>query len=195
MGYATSFYDTIRPGSIASAEVVVDRFLSRFPMPATVIDVGGGEGWWGREFLNHGADVLLVEPSDITPAVPRWEQLDLEDATLPTGFDLAICLEVAEHLENPTNLIGQLCAAADIVLFSGAIPGQPGHMHVSCRWQSEWAAMFAVHGFSADQSLALDLWNDELVEPWYRQNLLVMSRRDPAPVLDLVHPIVWGWKQ
>ena len=194
--YASSFYDTIRHGAQSSAEVVVARFLTSRRTPGSVIDVGGGEGWWAEQFHRRGAEVLLVEPSDVTPAVPQGQQLDLEHAELPTGFDLAVCLEVAEHLNDPTHLIAQLAAAATTVLFSGAIPGQSGHGHVSCKWQSEWAAMFAAHGFVASQTLAFKLWDDRRVEPWYRQNLLVLNREGkPSPVLDVVHPEIWAWRR
>ena len=50
-----------------------------------------------------------------------------------TRYELAVCLEVAEHLNESSadNLILQLTNLANRVLFSAAIPGQGGLHHVN----------------------------------------------------------------
>ena len=59
-----------------------------------------------------------------------------EPITIDRGYDLALCIEVAEHLplsSEPT-LIEELTSAAQAVMFSAAIPGQEGVNHVNEQW-------------------------------------------------------------
>ena len=55
-------------------------------------------------------------------------------------FDLAICLEVAEHL--PVNaadaIVESLTRLAPVVLFSAAIPHQGGVNHINEQWLDYW---------------------------------------------------------
>jgi hypothetical protein len=122
-------------------------------------------------------------------------------------FDLALALEVAEHLppERAEGFISDLLSAAPLVLFSAAVPGQGGEGHVNEQWPQWWAERFARAG-----ALCLDpyrhvLWQDDRVAWWYRQNMLLFATdealaRWPAlaaqPVarepLALIHPELWA---
>lgn len=64
---------------------------------------------------------------------------NLEDELrLPQTFDLAICIEVIEHLSpaRGESLVADLCRCAPHVLFGAAIPGQTGPNHLNTRWPS-----------------------------------------------------------
>lgn len=202
--YDTVFYDAIRAGCRRSAEVIVPLVYNEIE-PASVIDVGCGEGWFGKALEDAGCEVLGVE-GDYAEPVIRVSVADLEEPGSFTGaFDLAVCLEVAEHLSpgRAHSFVADLCVAAPVVLFSAAVPGQPGNGHVNCQWPSYWVDLFEQQGFSVSDALRWRIWDEERVEPWYRQNLLVASSRpdepsgffpDPLPpVRDVVHPVIWGW--
>ncbi len=77
-------------------------------------------------------------------------------------FDLAISVEVAEHLppERATSFIADLTAFAPLVLFSAAIPGQGGTDHVNEQWPGYWSRLFAAHGYRPIDVLRVPLWND-----------------------------------
>lgn len=203
-----SLYDPIRAGAQASAAVVVPLILRQgVYVDATVmqidsvIDVGCGEGWWAQEFAKH-CTVTGIDGSewgDAHPLGDRFIQVDLGQPLPALGhFDVAVCLEVGEHLpyERAAAFVADLCALADLVVFSAAIPHQTGAGHINCQWQSWWAILFAVHGYTPDVSLRWAIWNDERVEPWYRQNIVLYSR-DPFnegnEPLDVVHPIIHEW--
>jgi hypothetical protein len=51
-------------------------------------------------------------------------------------FDLALCLEVAEHLPAAAgdSLVRRLASVGARILFSAAIPGQGGRNHVNEKW-------------------------------------------------------------
>jgi hypothetical protein len=59
-------------------------------------------------------------------------------------FDLAICLEVAEHLppEAAEGFIDSLTRLAPVVLFSAAITFQVGNQHLNGQWPDYWATLF-----------------------------------------------------
>lgn len=118
------------------------------------------------------------------------------------GFDLAVSMETAEHLDAPAapGFVAALCGlGAEAVLFSAAIPRQGGPGHVHEAWPGVWAALFAAHGFACHDALRPRLWSDPRVEWWYAQNAFLFARgaasarlaaagfppADPPP---LVHP-------
>lgn len=221
-------FDRIRDGCRASAEIVVP-YVYDLVRPTHVVDVGGGEGWWAREFARLGNCQCVVydesvgspgarrlgESEEIGAGRIRFEYANFETDECPISderYDLAICLEVAEHVapEWADRFIRDLCALAPIVLFSAAIPHQGGHGHVNEQWPAYWAERFHAHNFVATD-IRDRFWDDERVEPWYRQNLLIFGSLDHdwmgtgathgLSVLTtttrpraLVHPDIYGWR-
>jgi hypothetical protein len=129
----------------------------------------------------------------------RFHARDLEHGVgLDRTFDLAICLEVAEHLrkQSATRLVADLASLAPVVVFSAAVPGQGGLHHVNEQWPSYWAALFAGHGYAVADPIRPVIWDDDSVEWWYRQNVLVYSReplpgQPHDPLQPIVHPAMY----
>jgi hypothetical protein len=153
--------------------------------------------------------------------IPR-ERFLAQDLTQPLklerSFDLAVSLEVAEHLpaESAAMFIDGLAALASLVLFSAAAPFQGGQHHVNEQWPGYWVGRFAARGYVPIDCLRRHLWEDERVEWWYAQNLLLFAERghlEMQPLLRqeyelaggtapaLVHPkrylewVEWGLEQ
>lgn len=155
-----------------------------------MVDVGCGVGTWLAEFVRGGVvDVLGVDGAHVDPAmlqIPR-ERFRAHDLTRPLElgrrFDLAVSVEVAEHLPEAAAdaFVASLVAAAPVVVFSAAIPGQGGEGHVNESWPHAWARRFAAHGHRWADPLRASLWNDPRVEFWYAQNLLVFHAPDAFP--------------
>lgn len=183
--------------------------------PASVIDVGCGVGAWLAVFRGHGVmDVLGVDGDHVPRKMlqiteEQFLALDLRSPLrLDRRFDLAICLEVAEHLppECAAVLVGSLAALAPVVVFSAAIPSQGGDDHVNEQWPAYWVERFSDVGYAAVDCLRRRVWQNESVEWWYAQNLLCFVdqehlKRYPRldggptdPVLALVHPTNYIWK-
>jgi hypothetical protein len=157
-------------------------------MPSSLLDVGCGTGTWLRAALDLGiTDVLGIEgveiPTDrllIPPVCLR--RLDLT-APIDVGrrFAAAMCLEVAEHLDerHADTLLDTLTRHSDYIFFAAACPGQPGQHHVNCQWPEYWQKMFNSRGFACDDAIRWRIWSDSRIEPWYRQNMF-LARRKPA---------------
>jgi hypothetical protein len=90
-------------------------------------------------------------------------------------FDLAISLEVAEHLPEKAanNFVKSLTRLAPVVLFSAAAPGQGGVDHINEQWPDYWAERFERQGYRPYDFLRRKIWNDRSIKPWYRQNLII----------------------
>jgi hypothetical protein len=119
--------------------------------------------------------------------------------------DLAISLEVAEHLpeESAETFVASLTGLARVVLFSAAIPRQGGTQHLNEQWPSYWAAKFAERGYRPIDVIRPKVWNIDTVSFWYKQNTLlyvhddVLAAREDLRALhaatsgnplDVVHP-------
>ena len=98
-------------------------------------------------------------------------------------FELAVSLEVAEHLpaESAEGFVASLVRRVPVVMFSAAIPGQGGVDHVNEQWPDYWARLFAKHEFVPVDYVRPRIWNSDDVAHWYAQNTLVYARRDRRP--------------
>jgi SAM-dependent methyltransferase len=175
--------------------------------PASVIDIGCGTGNWltiAHELGVH--EILGVDGSwvkgQLAISPENFIEHDLSTPLkLDRRFDLALSLEVAEHLPSSAArvFVQSLCAAADVVLFSAAIPGQGGRRHVNEQWPAYWAELFAEIQYHCYDFLRPKIWNNPRVTWHYAQNSMIFARagsrhpfREPTTPLPLVHPILWS---
>ncbi|HMN42044.1 MAG TPA: methyltransferase domain-containing protein [Phycisphaerales bacterium] len=197
--------------SEASAAIVVP-IVTQLLKPASMIDVGCGLAGWAAAFGKSGVPEVMgvdgdyVDRSMLRIPADRFTPHDLtKPLTLDRTFDLAISLEVAEHL--PESVADQFVQAltnlAPAVLFSAAVPAQGGNHHVNEQWQSYWAEKFAARGYRVADPVRPRIWDNEDVQWWYRQNTLLFLS-DPllatrpdlqglvedarTRALDVVHP-------
>ena len=183
-----------------SAEVVVPLLIEMLDGQVdveSVLDVGCGIGTWLAVFLQHGiTDVRGLDGAHVDPdalAIPPalFTACDLaQPPALDHRYSLALCLEVGEHLPArlADTLVDLLTAASDVVAFSAAVPGQGGQAHLNEQWPAYWARKFQARGYRCHDGLRHRLWNEEDVEWWYRQNLLLFIRDGVAPALPAMHP-------
>lgn len=190
--------------------------LIRWIGPKSVADVGCGLGDWAAGFVDRGvSDVLAIDGDYVDRQklnVPgdQFESHDLSvSLRLDRKFDLAVCLEVAEHLDpsRASGFIDDLTNLADAVLFSAAAPGQGGTHHVNEQWPAFWAKHFENSEFRCFDVLRFLFWEDEDVAVWYRQNMLLFAKigSDVESAIDersrglasaclkpLIHPMLYG---
>jgi trans-aconitate methyltransferase len=184
--YDEKFYADRQRGSLNSAQRVVE-LLQKYLTPRSVIDVGCGTGAWLSVWQRHGVTEIRGVDGDYVDRrsllIPQ-ERFVAYDLTVPysepTQYDLAMSLEVAEHLPPAVGpaFVETLTKLSPIVLFSAAIPYQIGTQHINMRWQSYWAELFGERGYVPIDCLRRALWDDPQVETWYAQNALLYVRED-----------------
>ncbi len=184
--YDDKFYKTVQAGARRSAHHLLP-IVFKLVKPDSVVDVGCGDGTWLSVVQDLGiSDIWGLDGDYVdrkTLQIPDhyFQSLDLSQPfSLPRRFDLALSLEVAEHLPkaSATRFITSLVSVADVVLFSAAIPFQGGVHHVNEQWQGYWAAHFEQHGYVALDCVRAAIWENAEVDWWYAQNtLLYVNRR------------------
>jgi SAM-dependent methyltransferase len=213
--YTPDWYIQTLEGVRRSAREIVPIVLRLIEL-RSVIDVGCGVGTWLSVFKEHGViDVLGVDGRHVDGTMLEIppKQFLAADLSKPfhiaRQFDLAVSLEVAEHL--PIQCAGQfvesLTRLSPIVLFSAAIPFQGGTCHINEQWPDYWRAHFERHGFVAVDALRHNIWQNEKVYVWYRQNMLLFVseghlrrhailkdeyRKTNTRQLSIVHPELYG---
>lgn len=203
--YDHDFFEAQGGESAAAARKVVP-LVAELLSPTSVLDVGAGTcGWiaeWQRSGVRDvlGVDGAYVEVDQLKVEPQHFRAADLsQPLDLGRTFDLVQTLEVAEHLDHELagQFVDSLVRHGDTVLFSAAIPGQGGTHHVNEQWPSYWIRLFADAGLTCFDVLRSRVWTDAEIPSYYRQNLLLFSRRSlthlatgSAPV-DIVHPEFW----
>lgn len=184
--YDQAFFDLLLEGARGSARQVVPMILE-WLQPQSVIDVGCGLGAWLSVFRELGIQDYLgvdgdyVDRSQLQIPVEAFSAKDLtQPLRLDRRFDLAISLEVAEHLpaESASTLIESLTKLSDVVLFSAAVPFQGGTGHLNEQWTGYWVKLFQQYGYVAIDCLRHRLWSNEYVQPWYIQNSLLFVKSE-----------------
>jgi len=185
--------------------------------PKTVVDFGCGIGNFLGVFKNYGAQEVLgldgswarTEKLTANLTANEFKEADLEkEVVLDHSFDLAICLEVAEHLaeDSADILVSNLTRASQCILFSAAIPAQGGQNHINEQWLSYWTAKFKTQGFIAHDVIRPLIWHHDKLQWWYKQNIVLLTHESvthlaksfdlkDVPVRDLVHPELFKDKQ
>jgi hypothetical protein len=112
---------------------------------------------------------------------------------LDRTFDLAVCLEVAEHLpkSRANGLVGDLTSMARCVLFSAAVPGPTGTNHINSQYLPYWIELFQGYGYQALDPIRPRIWGNDSVEWFYQQNI-VMFAGPKHPLLEKDFPVPWN---
>lgn len=190
--YDEQFYRYHSEGASRSARLVVDVLLQAMPVQS-VIDVGCGAGNWLAAFIEKGIDDVAgydgehVDVNKLLIPRDKFQAWNLEmRLDVPRRYDLAICLEVGEHLPKGSAhvLVDSLAASSDVVAFSAALPGQGGTNHVNEQCPSYWSELFAARGYRVHDWIRPAIWNDSRISWWYRQNLMLYC----APAALSRHP-------
>jgi SAM-dependent methyltransferase len=183
--YTTGFFEGHENGALSSAKKVIP-LVNAVIKPKSVIDVGCGVGNWLKVWKEDIglSDIQGIEGPYLDPALLQVspEYVLFQDLKQPfqvkRKFDLAMSLEVAEHLPETSahHFIKSLTSLSDIILFSAAIIGQEGTYHINEQPPEYWAEVFRTYDYVPVDYLRDKIWNDDDIEWWYQQNLLIYVR-------------------
>jgi SAM-dependent methyltransferase len=188
--YSEGFYDTQEVRSRDSAAAMVPKIVELL-RPASVIDIGCGVGPWLAEFRKagvadcYGVDGPWVDPKRFALEPARLIKFDFANETAPfrphlplPRYDLVLTLEFLEHIQPDTApaLVAFMASLSDAIVMSAALPGQGGTHHVNEQWIDYWTDMFRPFGYHPFDFLRPLFWDDDRIEPWYRQNMVGLFR-------------------
>lgn len=210
------YFQPSRDSETRRSAVQVLSFVNRLLSPNSVADVGCGVGTWLSVFQEFGVDHILgIDGSYLDQSllqIPRdcFLEANLTDPPeVADSFDLVMSLEVAEHLpeESAATFIRFLTSLAPAVLFSAAIPGQGGFMHIHERWQSYWVQHFANNGYELVNAIHPAVWTDDVLVHYAQNGMLFFQsdylKKRPELVklqqstsevpVDVIHPKLWDY--
>ncbi|MCD6029164.1 MAG: hypothetical protein K0S78_1338 [Thermomicrobiales bacterium] len=182
--YDGEFYARHAQEALRSARSVVPWIIEFVGLPASVVDVGCGTGEWLAAFQQFGvSDILGIDgpwvPVELMHIPPTcFAAHDLGTPLSPgRTFELAISLETAEHLppDHAALFVESLVRLAPLVVFSSAVPFQPGVDHKNLQWPAYWATMFGRHGFVAIDCIRPRIWETPGIPYWYKQNMILYA--------------------
>jgi SAM-dependent methyltransferase len=159
------------------------RYIAEKYEPPSVLDLGCGVGAYLTLFDRLGSHTVFgVDGIPANATVLGAEHYAVRDLSksidLGRTFDLVICVEVAEHLEEQyeDHLLDTIARHADNhVIFSAAEPGQPGNGHINCKTISYWLERWASRGWIPDLMDSLGMRSLASLS-WFRRNLVVLRK-------------------
>lgn len=171
-------------------------FLQERLQPRSVVDVGCGLGMFLHCFKQQGVARCLGIDGEWSDGnqLAKYISADefmIADLEQPLEldrerFDLALCLEVAEHLraEAADTLVKSLSQLSDIVIFSAAIPFQGGLNHINEEWLDYWQDKFSQVGYVLHDVVRNLIWDNEHIDWWYRQNIVLVTAPERVDVAE-----------
>lgn len=187
--YSYNYYENRHLYYKYSADKILDILFKYIPKPYSMIDIGCGVGTW-LKIAKEKFNVKIVKGLD-----GKWVPLNLleinQNEFIPINFeeslpqfkerfDLAISLEVVEHLPNfmIDKFIEYLTNLSDQILFSAAIPGQGGKNHINEQWQSFWIHKFKKLSYYVFDIIRPKIWYDSRIPFWYKQNIFLFINKN-----------------
>lgn len=216
--YDNQFYKGRDLGKNAARTIA--KIVLEHALITSVVDIGCATGTWLAVFSELGASRVAGLDGPWVPQAMRqippesFIEIKLDEQEIPIigEFDLAMSLEVAEHLpaHKAPALVGALTSMAPLVLFSASAPFQPNAInHINEQWPRYWVDLFAERGYVPIDCVRKRIWSHPDIVPrysYYAQNILLFARQDylasheslrweaehtAIDALSLVHPDIY----
>jgi len=188
--YNDNFFNNTIKFEAKSAWSFVDIILEYFS-PKSIVDIGCGAGIYLSEFEKRGIkDLLGIDGSphaknSFLLTKDRLEIFDLaKHYEFKRSYDLCLCLEVAEHLEesNADILVNTIINASDIIIFTAAVPGQGPRSigHINEQPHVYWIDKFRQKNYLFQENLSKEIrekMKEKKVVWWIVNNLMIFKKK------------------
>lgn len=181
--YDYGFYVYNRYHSAISALHILPTIFTAVPHDS-IIDFGCGTGTWLWVAQKLGAKEITGLDGEYVPKsllmIPEssFHAVNLQKPVgLPKKYDLAISMEVGEHLPETSadSFVDSISASSDVVLFSAAHPGQGGDDHINEQPIEYWIEKFRKKDYLPIEIKKL-FSEDQQICSWYRQNIILFVK-------------------
>lgn len=186
--YDVDYYKQINADEAEQANRLAE-VLKWVYSPNSVIDIGSATGLYLKPFLDDGTKVTAVDYSesaisDEVLQIPKkdFKIVDITKQSIGVTADLALCVEVLEHIEAEFSEIAihHIAETSNTIFFTAAQPGQGGVGHVNCQPKEYWAAFFTNEGFVRDikdEDYIRIIMASGYHMGWLINNLMVFKRK------------------
>jgi 2-polyprenyl-3-methyl-5-hydroxy-6-metoxy-1,4-benzoquinol methylase len=168
------------------------RWIEKNLFPKSLIDFGCATGFYLYPYKNIERIVGIDYYSDFPAEGHMTVDCDIEFMNLDLRnsitkyqlgrFDLGLCLEVAEHIDEKfeNQFIDTLAEHCRTLIFSAAPPGQTGDGHINLKAKVYWLKHFERRGMLYDafesQSM-LGYMQQGAHMGWFRNNAFIVTGR------------------
>lgn len=183
------FQNTIKLEADSAAQFV--EIVLKYYQPESIVDIGCGAGSYLNEFNKKGIKKLYG--IDGSPAAKEEFLLSKDKLMIfdlaqkyefKEKYDLGLCLEVAEHLEQKDAdiLVETIISTSDDLIFTAAVPGQGPRSigHINEQPHQYWIDKFAGKNFSYLESRTEEM-RQEMKEKgvvwWIVNNLMIFKKK------------------
>src|SRR5579875_95715 len=136
--------------------LIADEII-RSLQPRRVLDAGCAKGFlvealWDRGVYCEGVDISEYAISEVRRDIREYCSVGSIATRTFDRFDVVTCIEVLEHLspEMAKPAVANLCAAADVILFSSTPSDFKEPTHQNVRPPIYWLHLFSEFGFFPD---------------------------------------------
>lgn len=134
---------------------IILAVFSVFGVPQSYLDIGCGSGIMVRTARDLGVQAFGVDQIHHPEVYFFQHNLAAPFGDLRSQCDLVTSLEVAEHIEESgadvfCDTITEYLVPHGLLIFTAAMPGQPGHNHLNCQPAEYWRKKFYDRGLNYD---------------------------------------------
>jgi len=186
--YDDKFFDNKKQESILkTTPKIVAQVIKNLYNPKTVVDIGCGTGIYIKELNNLSVSVFGIDGSSAAKKNFRLpESLFLlqnitRDFNLHKKYDMALCFEVAEHIQKESSniLVQNITKLSNVILFTASPKGQGGIGHINEQDKTFWIYLFKKSGFmfndAATKKLKKIFYKNNTIF-WIHKNIMVFER-------------------
>ena len=191
--YKDKFYKNRNSGTSMSASIIISIIKNNIDKNIkSVIDLGCGVGTFlsaSKNIFNttnlYGIEGDYVNKDYLVMDSKIIHSYDLEKRYKSNKkYDLAISLEVAEHLspKRADSFVEDLTNLSDIILFSAAVPKQTGVGHINEQPHSYWIKKFKKKDYILYDIVRPKIWSKRKIPYWYRNNVFIFVKNNSVKV-------------
>lgn len=153
-------HDHVKPETVENYCRLIPEFYEKITgkKPEKIVEFGSAGGWFTKKFDDLGFTITGLEGTQagydacIKRGVKHIYKHDLRKHVIIES-DIALCTEVAEHIEPPFSaiLVESLCDSSNLVWFSFEEPNtNAAHVHHCNEMPAKfWINLFDFYGFGA----------------------------------------------
>ena len=200
--YTQAYQEALQNPSIEASKIILPVLHRRYNFKS-LIDFGCGLGQWSAGLKGIDSSYLGVDLRYDRLLIKESQFIE-HDLNLPIDlkkrFDIALCVEVAEHLkpESANIIVDTLVRHSNIIVFSASIPFGGNPTHINEQYWEYWIEKFEQKGYIVNDWLRDYIWDNPLSASCYKTDMLIFEKCGQNELVQdfqpKIHPEFYGCK-